>query len=231
MLKRALLGATALALLAGSASAADLANRYPVKAAPIPVQVFSWTGFYVGGNVGWGWVSNSFDYTPFALPTYSYNLGDSNGFFGGFQLGYNYQFANNVVLGVEADFDWADLGTSNTIIGGPVGGALVSQNVDYFGTIRARAGYAMDRFLPYITGGAAWAKTSYTDPFAVSYDNTKWGWTVGAGLEYAITNNWTVKAEYLYLGFDDSKTNYVNGDQLSVGTDIQTTKIGVNYKF
>jgi len=231
MLKRALLGATALALLAGSASAADLATRYPVKAAPIPVQVFSWTGFYIGGNVGWGWADNSYDYTPFGLPTYSYGLGSSNGFIGGLQLGYNYQFANNIVLGVEADFEWADIGKTATLVAGPVGGAIVNANVDYFGTIRARAGYAMDRFLPYITGGAAWVKNTYSDPFLVSYDNTKWGWTVGAGVEYAITNNWTVKAEYLYLGFSDSNTTFLNGDQLSVSTNINTAKLGVNYKF
>ena len=206
MLKRALLGATALVLLAGTASAADLATRYPVKAAPIPVQVFSWTGFYIGGNVGWGWADNTYDYTPFAAPTYSYNPGTSNGFTGGLQMGYNYQFVNNVVLGVETDFNWADI-------------------------IRARLGYAMDRFLPYITGGVAYANTKYTDPFGFSDSNLKWGWTAGAGLEYAITNNWTVKAEYLYLGFDNSKTNYFNGDQLSVGSNIQTARVGVNYKF
>ncbi|WP_029876682.1 outer membrane protein [Xanthobacter sp. 126] len=226
MLKRALLGATALVLLAGTASAADLATRYPVKAAPIPVQVFSWTGFYIGGNVGWGWADNTYDYTPFASPTYSYSPGTSNGFIGGFQLGYNYQFANNVVLGAEADFDWADISSSKTFTA-----AVINQKVDYFGTIRARLGYAMDRFLPYITGGAAWANLKYTDPYGFSDSNLKWGWTAGAGVEYAITNNWTVKAEYLYLGFDNSKTNYANGDQLSVGSNIQTAKVGVNYKF
>jgi len=232
MLKRALLGATALALLAGSASAADLATRYPVKAAPIPVQVFSWTGFYIGGNVGWGWADNSYDYTPFGLPTFSYGLGSSNGFVGGGQLGYNYQFANNVVLGVEADFDWADIGKTATLVGGPVGGAIVNSNVDYFGTIRARAGYAIDRFLPYITGGAAWANSSTTIPgMWDSKSSTNWGWTVGAGAEYAITNNWTVKAEYLYLSFDGKNYTLANADTLSTGFDLQTVKLGVNYKF
>ncbi|MFG1206406.1 outer membrane protein [Xanthobacter flavus] len=231
MLKRALLGATALVLLAGTASAADLATRYPVKAAPIPVQVFSWTGFYIGGNVGWGWADNTYDYTPFASPTYSYSPGTSNGFTGGLQIGYNYQFANNVVLGVETDFNWADINTSGVLFGGPLGGGVIDQKVDYFGTIRARLGYAMDRFLPYITGGVAYANTKYTDPFGLSDSNLKWGWTAGAGVEYALTNNWTIKAEYLYLGFDNSKTNYVNGDQLSVGSNIQTARLGVNYKF
>lgn len=231
MLKRALLGASALVLLAGTASAADLATRYPVKAAPVPVQVFSWTGFYIGGNVGWGWADNTYDYTPFASPTYSYNPGTSNGFTGGLQLGYNYQFVNNVVLGVEADFNWADINTSGVLVGGPLGGGVIDQKVDYFGTIRARLGYAVDRFLPYITGGVAYANTKYTDPFGLSDSNLKWGWTAGAGIEYAITNNWTVKAEYLYLGFDNSSTNYFNGDQLTVGSNIQTARVGVNYKF
>ncbi|MFG1283846.1 outer membrane protein [Xanthobacter autotrophicus] len=232
MLKRALLGATALALLAGSASAADLATRYPVKAAPIPVQTFSWTGFYIGGNVGWGWADNTYDVTPFgSVVSYSYSPGTSNGFIGGFQVGYNYQFANNVVVGVEADMDWSDIGSSTLVAGGPLTGGEISQNVDYFGTIRARLGYGIDRFLPYITGGAAWAKSNFSDFYGSSYNNTKWGWTAGAGVEYAITNNWTVKAEYLYLGFEKSSANDFFGDTYSVGSNISTAKLGVNYKF
>lgn len=231
MLKRTLLGATAIVLLAGTASAADLATRYPVKAAPIPVPMFSWTGFYIGANVGWGFANNTIDYTPFGGPTFGYDTGNKNGFVGGLQLGYNYQFVNNVVLGVEADFDWADMGTTTLLVGGPLGGSLVSQNIDYFGTIRARLGYAMDRFLPYITGGAAWAKKNYTDPLGLSYNNTKWGWTAGAGVEYALTNNFTVKAEYLYMGFDGASNTYAGGDQLSFQSDIQTIRLGANYKF
>ena len=232
MLKRALLGATALALLAGSASAADLATRYPVKAAPIPVQTFSWTGFYIGGNVGWGWADNTYDVTPFgSLVSYSYSPGTGNGFIGGLQAGYNYQFANNVVVGVEADLDWSDIGSSSLVVGGPFTGGSISQNIDYFGTIRARLGYGIDRFLPYITGGAAWAKQNFSDFYGNTYNDTKWGWTVGAGVEYAITNNWTVKAEYLYLGFNKNTTNDFFGDSYSVGSNINTAKLGVNYKF
>ncbi len=232
MLKRALLGATALALLAGTASAADLAYRYPVKAEIVPVQTFSWTGFYIGGNVGWGWASNSLDYNIFAGPTVSYDMGDSNGFTGGFQAGYNYQFANNVVAGVEADFQFADINNKGTLLfRGPLGGGSVSQKVDYFGTIRARAGYAMDRFLPYITGGAAWANVGHSDIWGQSQSATKWGWTIGAGAEYAVTNNWTVKAEYLYAAFDDHKTTYTNGSSLKSGVELSTLKAGVNYKF
>lgn len=231
MFKRALLGVSAIALLAGSASAADLANRYPVKAAIVPVQVFSWTGFYVGGNVGYGWGNNTLDYTPFGLPTFSYDVSNADGFFGGLQAGYNFQFANNVVLGLEADLEFADMGTNNILIGGPVPGAPVAQSLDMFGTIRGRLGYAMDRFLPYFTGGAAWATTNYTGPWGWSSDSTTWGWTIGGGVEYAVTNNWTFKAEYLYLDFDGTNYVYPNGDQISNGFDLSTIKAGVNYKF
>jgi len=231
MLKRTLLGVSALALLAGSAAAADLSARYPVKAAVVPVQIFSWTGFYIGGNVGYGWGNSTFDYTPWASATYSYDLGSADGFFGGLQAGYNYQFANNVVVGLEADLEFADMGSDNVLFAGPIPGVLAAQSLDTFGTIRARLGYAMDRFLPYLTGGAAWANTSYTGPYGWTSDSTNWGWTIGAGVEYAITNNWTVKAEYLYMDFAGENYTFSNGDKIETGFDMSTIKAGVNYKF
>ncbi|MGQ3672109.1 outer membrane protein [Xanthobacter sp. TB0136] len=233
MLKRAILGVSALALLAGTASAADLAYRYPVKAQAeiIPVQTFTWTGFYIGGNVGWAWASNSLDYQMFAGPLVSYQMGNSNGFIGGFQAGYNYQFVNNVVAGVEADFEFTDIkNKGNILFNGPLNGSSVSQKVDYFGTIRGRLGYAMDRFMPYITGGAAWAKMGHSDGW-IDQSDTKWGWTIGAGMEYALTNNWTVKGEYLYASFNDHKTTTLNGSTLKSGVDLNVLKAGVNYKF
>lgn len=231
MFKRTLLGVSALALLAGSASAADLSTRYPVKAAVVPVQIFSWTGFYIGGNVGYGWGNNTFDYTPFALPTWSYDLGGANGVFGGLQAGFNYQFANNVVVGLEADLEFANMGSSAILATGPLAATVVSHSLDTFGTIRGRVGYAFDRFLPYFTGGAAWANTSNNGSFGWSSSSTNWGWTVGGGLEYAVTNNWTVKAEYLYLDFDGQNYAFPNGDQISTGYNMSTLKAGVNYKF
>ncbi|WP_234051584.1 MULTISPECIES: outer membrane protein [unclassified Xanthobacter] len=232
MLKRALLGVSALALLAGSASAADLSGRYayPVKAAVVPVPMFSWTGFYIGGNVGWGWADNAFDYTTGGF-SYGYDVGNSNGVFGGLQAGYNFQFANNVVLGAEADLEFSSISNSNLLLGGPVGGNVVSSNVDNFGTIRGRVGYAFDRFLPYFTGGAAWANTSLDAPWGLSQNSTRWGWTIGGGAEYAITNNWTVKAEYLYLDYGNKNVTYINGDTATSGLNMNTVKAGVNYKF
>ncbi|TCT07682.1 outer membrane protein [Aquabacter spiritensis] len=230
MLKRALAGVSALALLGGAASAADLATRYPVKA-PVVVPVFSWTGFYIGGNIGWGWLNNDVLYSPsYGIPATSINVGSGNGFLGGLQAGYNWQFANNVVLGVEADVEWTDLGSTSVLIAPAVGS--VAGSLDVFGTIRARAGYAFDRVLPYITGGAAWGTSDYGNIGGVSLSQTTWGWTIGAGVEYAFTNNITAKLEYLYVDLI-GKTYTIPSTLGSIETDndMSVLKVGVNYKF
>ncbi|MFG1464420.1 outer membrane protein [Xanthobacter sp. DSM 24535] len=232
MLKRALAGVSALALLGGAASAADLATKYPVKAVAV-IPVFSWTGFYLGGNVGWGWASNSFNVSPFyGSPSYSYNVGDANGFMGGGQVGYNYQFANNIVLGVEADVQWADISNQSLVVLSPLVAGNIGGNLKTFGTIRARAGYAMDRWLPYITGGAAWGRTDFGNVYGVDTSNTTWGWTIGGGVEYAFTNNITAKIEYLYANLD-GKTYSIPTTlgQINTDLDVNTVRVGVNYKF
>ncbi|MBA4788928.1 MAG: outer membrane protein [Pseudomonadota bacterium] len=235
MLKRALAGVSALALLGGAASAADLATKYPVKA-PVVVPVFSWTGFYIGANVGWAWQNNDLSVSPsFGIPATNINVGSSNGFTGGLQAGYNWQFANNVVLGLEADINWTDLGSNGVVVVSPgfgVASGLATGSMDYLGTIRARLGYAFDRVLPYITGGVAYGKTDFGNIYGLSTSETNWGWTIGAGVEYAFTNNITAKLEYLYVDLNGS--NYTIPSTLgSVEADTNTSllKVGVNYKF
>jgi len=237
-MKRFLLATVALAALSAPAAAADLATKYPVKAVPVPV--FSWTGFYIGANVGYGGDKFDYDVNVLGLPVGNLST-NSSGFFVGGQLGYNYQFANNVVIGLETDIQWSDIGSSLDInaVGFPILSA--SSTVDYFGTIRARLGYAFDRFLPYITGGVAYGKTS-ADVSIVglpiwSQSSTSWGWTIGGGAEYAITNNWTFKAEYLYVDLG-SNTYDLGAAFLAPGiltssadTQFHTIKAGVNYKF
>lgn len=235
-MKRFLLATVALAALSAPAAAADLATKYPVKAIPVPV--FSWTGFYIGANVGYGGDKTTYDLNALGVPVASLDL-NSSGFFAGGQLGYNYQLANNVVIGIETDLQWADISDTVSVDVGAVTVASAGQSVDYFGTIRARLGYAFDRFLPYITGGAAYGKTKTDVTFLnvpiFSDSNTKWGWTIGAGGEFAITNNWTFKAEYLYvdLGSDTSALSVVLPAALSLDHDnkFHTFKAGVNYKF
>ncbi len=156
----------------------------------------------------------------FGIPATSISVGDANGFIGGLQAGYNWQFANNVVLGIEADIDWADLGGNSTIVAGSAG--VATGSLDYFGTIRARLGYAFDRVLPYITGGVAYGKTDFGTIYGTSTSETNWGWTIGAGVEYAFTNNITAKLEYLYIDLDGS--SYTIPSTLgSIQADTQTS--------
>ncbi|HSI42491.1 MAG TPA: outer membrane protein [Xanthobacteraceae bacterium] len=250
-MKKLLLAATALGfgLSASAAFAADMS--YPVKAAPImaPIPVFSWTGFYIGANVGYGWAeTDNWNYGYYD----SYNGGGKvkpDGWFGGGQIGYNYQFTNNVVVGLEADFEFADMKDTRGYNGfwdlnDWYDAGKVTTEIESFGTIRARLGYAYDRFLPYVTGGLAWGNVKVSDrwteydgvndlvgeTFGYSADDTLWGWTIGAGIEYAITDNWTTKIEYLYadLGSIDFNGHHWNDD---LDVTLQTVKIGVNYKF
>ncbi len=228
-MKRFLLATVALAALAAPAAAADLATKYPVKAVAVPV--FSWTGFYIGANAGYGGDKFNYDLSYLAVPVTSASITSSGWFVGG-QIGYNYQFANNVVVGLETDIQWADI--SGTVAIGPYS---AGSSVDYFGTIRARLGYAFDRFLPYITGGAAYGRTS-TDVTCITCvgvtgnATTSWGWTLGGGVEYAITNNWTLKAEYLYvdLGNANNIASFA-GYSIDNDTKFNSIKVGVNYKF
>src|SRR5690606_34280780 len=123
---------------------------------------------------------------------------------GGIYVGYNYQFTNNVVLGVDADFAWTGADDSVTVAGI---GALDTE-LDWEGAVRARLGYAVDRFLPYIAGGVAFGKLDgevfdTTGASLVSGDETNAGWTLGVGLEYAFTDNFIGRAEYRYTDFGD----------------------------
>jgi outer membrane immunogenic protein len=166
-MKTVTVAATLVALLSGAAHAADLYRKAP----PAPVMpVASWTGFYAGVNVGGGWSNTDVGYGTsdpaiapvfgvIDLPANGDHIG-SSGVLGGVQIGYNYQFAPTWVAGVEADFQFADINGSGST---PYfGGALVSsasQDIKYFGTVRARLGYlATDRLLVYATGGFAYAQ-------------------------------------------------------------------------
>jgi outer membrane immunogenic protein len=255
-------------LIAGPALAADLSARAPVYKAPAGVAIFSWTGCYVGGNVGWirdrATLDNfpSGQYVVFltpaerALNSHSYEV-DKSGFTGGLQVGCNKQW-NSLVLGVEADFNWTGLSQSATATYPPVGPwptttESVSHELSWFSTFRARAGYAVDRVLVYATGGLAVGrvKSSYSNViapvaptiFVGSDSDTRIGWTVGGGLEYAFANNWTVKAEYLYLDFGSFSynSNFTPNPPFSPNagstwtTDVrsraQIIRVGLNYKF
>lgn len=210
-MKTFLLAGIALgALAAGPAFGADLARApaAPVKAPLVSAPVFSWTGFYIGGNVGYAWGSG----------TDAIDGVDPKGWLAGGQIGYNYQFQNNVLVGLEADIQGGDVN------GGTFG---FDSKLDYLGTVRARLGYAFDRVLPYVTGGLAYGRNTITD-FGIDSSNTHVGWTAGAGIEYALTNNWTARAEYLYTDLGSKTYDNIGTD---AGFTSSTARLGINYKF
>lgn len=198
---------------AGAASAADLPSRKGPVEAPIYVPAFTWTGFYVGANAGYAWGNVNAD--GFA------NIGDIDGFIGGGQVGYNYQMGQ-FVLGLEADIQGADLSSGDNLFGARV-------KTDYFGTVRARVGFAYDRFLPYITGGWAYGNVK-TDivGFGSSDNSHTGGWAVGGGLEYAFTNNLIGGVEYLYVDLGEKR---IFNTGTKVGTDFSVVRARLSYKF
>lgn len=230
-MRKILMLATAFAALtAASAQAADLPRR---NAAPEPyynvAPTFTWTGFYVGANAGYG----------FGRFTDGGRLffGDASNGFVGLTAGYNYQI-NNIVLGVEADFDWTNMKDRRTVLFG-ANAQDSAATISSFGTLRARAGYAMDRALVYVTGGVAGANmkgsTIVTDAtpaviYSGSGDAFNVGYALGVGLEYAFTRNISAKGEYLYA--DVSKKNYFAAPfTVSSGASLNLVRAGVNYRF
>jgi outer membrane immunogenic protein len=273
-MRKYLLAATALALVSGigAASAADLPGRKGPPVAPVYVPpAFTWTGFYVGVNAGYGW-SNGNRNNNLAFGGFGGNNNNNNGgFVGGGQAGYDYQFGPGagVVVGVEADIDYADIGGGrrNSVpftVGGTTffPGSGGGNSGGYIGTARGRLGYAWDRFLVYGTGGLAYGDVgrrnnnggfavtapgfanpftgvvspgTQTTPFGGNGGNsTNVGWTIGGGLEYAVWQNWSVKAEYLYynLGNHKNNNNFVFvGNNRNSNNDGSIVRVGVNYKF
>jgi len=216
------------ALMAGVASSALAADLPTHKAPPSPAPyytppAFTWTGFYVGVNGGWGFSG-----------TENNSFGHLNGGLAGGTVGYNYQIGQ-FVLGYEGDVDWSGVRSSNfayTIPGG-VGNDKLSTN--WMVTERARLGYAVDRTLFFVTGGYAGIDThgSFTDSFGNfgSQNVFHSGGVVGAGVEYAFTNNISVKGEYLYAP-TFSKTYFAGTpDVTSTSLGISMFRVGLNYKF
>ena len=175
--------------------AADL-GRPPVYRAPPPVALpFSWNGCYIGGNIGGGWGSETAS-APTLAPGISVT-GDTSGVIGGGQVGCNYQFAPNWLIGIEGDGFAADIkGDTTATILGITGTAHVQ--TDWIASVTGRLGWAVDRWLIYAKGGAAWAGDKYSAdvPIFVEHieaNETRAGWTVGGGVEWAFSQNWSAK--------------------------------------
>lgn len=217
------------------------------------MQVFSWTGGYIGGYVGGAFgAKDAVTGVPvtgagapiFAGPAASYNLDSS--VIGGYTSGYNYQFAPNWVIGYEGETGYIGVKGASAYAGSPTSIATTRAE-GLYSVWAARFGYAFDRSLLYVKGGAALVnfETGVSDGSApgvhldTMHSKYRLGYAIGGGWEYAFDNKWSVKAEYLYLGFDNNITNTGNlggnaGTQVWTTTSlpgIHTAKVGLNYKF
>jgi outer membrane immunogenic protein len=239
-------------LFAGPALAADLGTRPPAYKAPALVPVFSWTGWYIGGNVGYGWgestsptVTTNDPFTTFesgAFPSLK-----PKGFIGGGQIGYNWQVNPSWVIGLEADFQGADIKASGSNLVSSqiaVGVTSLSEKLDFLGTGRVRLGYAAGNWLFYGSGGVAYGNVKSELDFVSSLGNlvagsrseTRVGWAGGGGIDYAWTPNWIVGVDYLHYdlghtsvtGVDAFSPLAITASQNAAGDIVRGV---INYKF
>mgnify|MGYP001301575847 CR=1 FL=1 len=229
-----------LALAAGTivsvccAQAADLPPAPPPLAPAAPVvyapQIYNWSGIYVGGHIGGGYSATSWSDPITGTGNDDFS---SWGFLGGAQVGANAQF-NRLVLGLEGDFSWTNMKNSGT---DSIGEAL-NTNVQWTSTVTGRIGAAFNRLLVYGKGGLALAedRSSLTDLAGNTATDSllRTGWTVGAGLEYALDENWSAKIEYDYLGFGPQSMNFTTPTESvnsSASLNVQEVKAGLNFRF
>jgi len=228
----------AIAFGVGPALSADLPPRPPMyKAPPPPPMVTTWTGCYIGVNGGgaWGRTRTTGNWGNLVVPGNSIGNDIDGGFVGG-QVGCDYQIQNNWVIGAEATGDWADIEGSVANAGGIVGHTL-RHRINGFATFTGRLGYTQDRWMIYAKGGAAWANMDYTSLFAgcpggvCSVNGDKWGWTIGAGLEYMLWSNWSAKVEYQYLDFRSDRVGFGGFPGIFSDTDarVHTIKAALNW--
>ena len=253
MIKRFLLSTAALAAVAGTAYAADLPSRRapPVYAPPPPIPVFTWTGLYVGGQVGYEFgKSNAFAYIPATGAGFAANSSSKNGVIGGGHVGYLFStqslpvlgglfggggFGTGGVIGIEGDVDGTSARAAYLLNG-------IQNNArdNIQGSVRGRLGVAFDRVLVYGTGGVAFGglHNTYINTFtgvADSVDHTRVGYTVGGGVEYAFTNNMSLRVEYRYTDFGRFTDNLANSTGGLVNVTHRETdnrvQGGFSYKF
>jgi outer membrane immunogenic protein len=221
---------------AAPASAADLPAKAPAMVAPMAIP-FSWTGLYVGAHVGWGNSHlNVQGFLPSGTPT-SFNTGSANvsgSIFGG-QLGYNWQFAPQWVIGIEGMF----AGSGMNGFSYPAACCFMWSKVDALASVTGRLGWTPydPRQMVYIKGGYAWVKNEYLFSYGINTTETQGGWTIGGGFEWAPTwaPNWSFFVEYDYYKFGDHTTNVygseTNPSHAAINQAINTVKVGANYRF
>jgi len=243
-------GVLAAVAMTGSAFAADMAPRYAKAPPPPPLVVYGWTGCYIGGNVGGGWERTGqaqigkVDGTVI-FPNADYGSSTGSSVIGGGQIGCDYQFANNWVVGIQAMYDYGRISSSHVIPAFPTFNSNV--RVKDMWTVTGRVGYLFTpQLLGYVKGGGAWTSVDYvingTVPVTFNSENAfgvnRSGWTVGAGLEWMFARGWSVFGEFNYMDFGNKNVGFVAAPGTAGVADVVRTKleveqflVGVNYKF
>ena len=257
MIRRLLLSMVAITAVASTAFAADLpSRRAPPVYAPPPIPVFTWTGFYAGADVGYaGGRDSVFAFVPAVGAGAAYSVGSASGVIGGGHVGYNFStqslpvlgslfstggFGTGGVIGIEGDVKGS---TYRSAIANPIfapAGSFETHRNDIQGSVRGRIGIAFDRALFFATGGVAFAsfRNNYNDGVGdfASITTTRAGYTVGGGVEYAFTPNWSLRAEYRYEDFG-RYTQFFAAPNLGANVNIShhdtenIATVGFSYKF
>jgi outer membrane immunogenic protein len=246
MKKIALAAVAASLMFAGAASAADMAPRYAKAPPPIVAPIYNWGGFYIGANGGWGSSHKCWDFTtPAGVFLVAEGCHDATGGTVGGQIGYRWQ-ATNWVFGLEAQGNWADFKGSNISLAFP---AFVNDTrIDAFGLFTGQVGYAWNNVLFYVKGGGAVVSDRYRNfltgtgvQVSNNVDDTRWGGTVGVGLEFGFAPNWSAGVEYNHIWLQDKTYTFTNnGAFAAAGTlfatdrirqDVDLVTVRVNYRF
>lgn len=216
---RTLTAAAALGLVAGMSMAADMPGSTG----------YDWTGLYLGAHGGYLWGEADVGYEG------EDGGGDLDGLWGGALAGYNFQ-AESVVLGIEGDFGLGGASGNGVVVPAPPQPSNdYTYDLDWNAHLRARAGFAVDRALFFVAGGFAAAQhTLGVEEANVSHGNdsqTQYGWTIGGGVEYALTENVLLRAEYLYDDYGSANYRDDEGDEYDVDLTAQTVRAALSYKF
>lgn len=260
-LKSLILAAIAVVALASNsaADAADLPRAAPAYKAPVAAPAFSWTGCYIGGHVGWmkndGEVSSGpqagFSATQIAQNTFTYGA-DESSFTGGVQYGCNRQYGH-WVLGLDSSFSWAGINESFSAsrigVNHPDYTESLTQELNSYWTTRARVGWAHDRWMIFAAGGLATGRVESSTAtnfvlfpggvFVGSESKNRYGWTIGGGVEYALSQNWWLRGEYLYVDLGKySYTSLAPGPgfgalswSTKVDTQFHVARVALSYRF
>ena len=243
-MKKFLLGTVGLLALGmgAPASAADMAAR-PYTKAPPPVvaPIYDWTGFYIGGNGGWGQSRNCWDFVDASGVVVADGCRERSGGLVGGQIGYRWQ-ASQWVFGLEAQGDWADLSSQRVSLINPL--FSTRTQTDGIGLFTGQIGYAWNQALFYVKGGAAVTSNRFsildtlTGFELASASATRWGGTVGVGFEYGFSPNWSFGVEYDHLFMGDANNSFTGLNPLDaafvnnrVSQDVDMVTVRINYRF